>query len=75
MNVCIISPHLLMKTTNKLSLAGKKINAFSLYIMMVYGNQGTLICLTISNNTLNFFSFPPRQTEMNSSKKILSNGV
>ncbi len=40
-NVCIISPHLLMKTTNKLSLAGKKINAFSHYIMMVYGNQGT----------------------------------
>lgn len=40
---------------------------------MGFGNQGTLICLTISNNALDFFSlsFSPRQTEMNCSKKIL----
>lgn len=39
---------------------------------MIYGNRGTLICLTTSNNALNyFFSFAPRQTDMDSSKNIL----
>ncbi len=57
----IYASYLLMKTTHKLALAGKEINTFRCDMMMIYGNQGTLICLTISNNTLNvslFFSTP-----------------